>query len=129
MTVAASSSSKYVALAEVVNELRFLRQVKGFLTPPIDDNIIIREDNEGAIKIATNHFRSRRARHVDVKHHIVRDTVESGVVRIHNVKSGDQHAYVLAKALDIYTFESHPMSTFESHPRSLLNARPGSTTV
>ena len=27
-----------VALAEVVNELRFLRQVKGFLTPSIDDN-------------------------------------------------------------------------------------------
>ena len=43
VTAAASSESEYVALAEVVNEIRFLRQVKGFLTPPIDDNIIIRE--------------------------------------------------------------------------------------
>ena len=49
VTAAASSESEYVALAEVVNELRFLRQVRGFLTQPIDDNIVVREDNEGAI--------------------------------------------------------------------------------
>ena len=107
VTAAASSESEYVALAKVVNELCFLRQVKGFLTPPIDDNIIIREDNEGAIKMATNCFSSRRTRHVDVKHHIVRDAVESGVVRIHYVKSGEQHADVLTKALDVNTFKTH----------------------
>ena len=43
MTAAASSESEYVALAEYINELRLLRQVKGFLTPPIDDNVVIRE--------------------------------------------------------------------------------------
>ena len=42
---------------------------------PIDDNIIIREDNEGATKMATNRFSRRRTRHVDVKHYIVRDAV------------------------------------------------------
>ena len=66
MTLAAPSESEYVSLAEVVNELRFLRQVEGFLTPPTNDNIIIREDDEGAIKMATNRFSSRRTRHVDV---------------------------------------------------------------
>ena len=70
MTAAASSESEYVALAKVGNELRFLRQVKSFLTLPIDDNIIIREDNEGAIKMTTNRLSSRHTRqHVDVKHH------------------------------------------------------------
>ena len=121
MTVTALSEPAYVALAEVVNELRFLRLVKGFLTPPIDDNIIIREDNEGAIKMATNRSSSRRTRHVDVKHYIVRDTVESGIVRIHYVKSGEQHADVLTKELEVNSFETH--ATF------LLNARAGSTTV
>ena len=60
VTAAASSESGYVALAEVVNELRFVRQVKGFLTPPINDNIIIKEGNEGAIKMATNRFSSKQ---------------------------------------------------------------------
>ena len=89
VTAAASSESEYVALAEVVNELHFLRQVKVFWTPPIGGSIIIREDNEGAIKMATNHFSSRRTRLVDVKHHIIRDAAKSGsIVRIYYVKLG-----------------------------------------
>ena len=122
VTAAASSESEYVALAEVVNELHFLRQGKGFLTPPIDDNIVIREDKEGATKMATNRISSRRMRHVDVKHHTIRDAVESGVVRIHYVKSRKQHAVVLIKALDVNSFDN-------ANARFLLNARTGSTTV
>ena len=120
MTAAASSKSEYVVLAEVVNELRFLRQVTGFLTPPIDDSVV-REEYEGAIKMATNCFSNRRTRHVDEKHHIVRDAEESGVVEIHYVKSGEQHADVLTKALKVNAFKTYAIF--------LLNAREGSTTV
>ena len=91
------------------------------MTPPIDDNIVFREDNEGAIKMANNRFSSRRTRHVGVKHHIVRDAVENGVVEIHSIKSGEQHADVLTKALNV--------NTFETHARFLLNTRARSTTV
>ena len=120
-TAVASPESEYVALVEVVNELRFLRQVKGFLTPPINYNIIIREDSEGTIKMATNRFSSRSTRYVDVKHDIVHDAVDNGVVRIHYVIPGEQYADVLTKALDV--------STFETHAIFFLNARAGSTTV
>ena len=107
MTTAVSSESEYVALAEVVIKLRFFRHFKGFLAPPIDDSIVIREGNEGAIKMATNRFSGRRRRYVDVKHHIVCVAVESGIVQIHYVKSGEQHADVLTKALDVNTFKTH----------------------
>ncbi|CAM9969543.1 unnamed protein product [Ascophyllum nodosum] len=73
----------YVALAEVVNELRFLRQVEGFLTPPIDENIVIREYKEKTLEMATNRFSSWRRRYVHVKYHIVRDAIESGIIRTH----------------------------------------------
>ncbi|CAN0338637.1 unnamed protein product, partial [Ascophyllum nodosum] len=104
VTAAASSESVYVALAEDVNELILLRQGKAVLTPPIDGNIVIREDNEEAVKMAINRLSSRRTRHVDVRHHIVCDAVESGLVQIHCVKSGEQYADVLTKALDVNTF-------------------------
>ena len=120
VTAAASSESEYVALAEVVKELRFLWQARGFLTTPID-TIIIREDNEGAIKMATNRLSSRRTRHVDVKHHIVCNVVDNGILQIHYVKSREQHVDVLTKALNV--------NFFETHARFLLNARAGSTTV
>ena len=95
--------------------------MKGFLTPSIDDNIVIREDNEGAIKMATIRFSSRHTRHVDLKHYIVRDPVEGGVVQINHVKTEEQHADVLMKALGV--------NTFETQARVLLNARATSTTV
>ena len=44
---------------------------------------------------------------VDVKHHIVRDAVEGKVVRVEYVKSGEQHADALTKALDVKAFEKH----------------------
>ena len=73
-----------------------------------------REDNERAIKMATtNRLSSRHTRNVGVKHHTVRDAVESGIVRIHYVKSGEQHADVLTKALDVNTFETH--ARFSKH--------------
>ena len=36
ITATATSESEYVALVEIVNELRFVRQVKAFMVPPID---------------------------------------------------------------------------------------------
>ena len=57
--------------------------------------------------MANNRFSSRRTRHIDVKHHIVRDAVDSGIIFMEYVKSGEQHADILTKALDAKTFEGH----------------------
>ena len=59
VTATATSESEYVALAEIVNELRFFRQVEAFMVPPIDYSIRVREENKGAFKIAENRFSSR----------------------------------------------------------------------
>ena len=98
MTAAATSDSEYVALAEVVNEINFLRQIKAFMMPPLDLGIKIHEDNEGVIKMANNRFSSRRTRHIDVKHHIIRDTVDEGIIRVEYMPSGEEHADGLTKA-------------------------------
>lgn len=52
------------------------------------------------MKMATNRFSSGRTRNIDVKHHIVRDTVDQSVVQIKHVKSGgEKHTDTLTKAL------------------------------
>ena len=57
--------------------------------------------------MAENRFSSKRTRHVDIKHHIVRDAIEGRVVDIEHVRSEEQHAEVLTKTLDMKTFERH----------------------
>ena len=116
VTASASSESEYVALAEIVNETKFLRQVQEFIMPTLRScTISIMEDNQGTIKMANNKHGSRRTRHIDVKHHIVRDAVEERLVRIVYVRSEEQHAHILTKALD--------MRTFELHAEALMNSR------
>ena len=46
-TAAASSESEHGALAGVVNELRFLYQVKVFMMPLVDDIIAIARQRRG----------------------------------------------------------------------------------
>ncbi|CAM9520770.1 unnamed protein product, partial [Ascophyllum nodosum] len=106
VTASASSESEYVALAEIVNETKFLlHQVQEFIMPTLRScTISIMEDNQGAIKMANNKHSSRRTRHIDVKHLIVRDAVEEGLVRTVYVRNEEQHADILTKALDMRTF-------------------------
>ena len=115
VTVTATSESEYVALAEIVNELRFLRQVKAFMVPPINYNIRVHEGNEGAIKMAENKRSIRRTRHIDVKHPMVRDVVGGEILRVEYVKSKEQYADVLTKTIDA--------KSFNKHARFLLNVR------
>ena len=77
------------------------------MAPPIDIDIKIHEGNEGPIKITTNRFSGRQTRHVDVKHHVVRDAIDGKIVRVGYVKSREQHADVITKALDSKTLEKH----------------------
>ena len=65
------------------------------------------KDNEGAIKLATNTHASRSTKHIDVKHHLVRDASDARKVRVAYVKSEDQHADLITKPLDRQTFYKH----------------------
>ena len=64
------------------------------------------EDNEGAIKPATNKHASRRTKHVDMKYHLVTGVSDARKVRV-AVRSEDQHADLLTKPLDMQKFYKH----------------------
>ena len=89
--------------------------MKAFVVPSIDYNIRVHEDNEGAIKMAENRSSNRRTKHIDMKHHMVRDAANGRIIRAKYVKLEEQHADVLTEA--IYA------KSFEKHARFLLNVR------
>ena len=108
VTVSGTSEAEYVALSEVVKEVLFLRQVQEFMEPSMRFGTVnVFEGNEGAIKLATNKHASRRSKHIDVKHHLVRDASDARKVRVAYVRSGDQHADLITKPLDMQKFYKH----------------------
>ena len=65
------------------------------------------EENEGAIKLATNKHASRRTKHIDVNRHLVRDASDARRVRVAYVRSEEQLADLLTKPLDMQNFYKH----------------------
>lgn len=90
MITAATSRSESIALAEVLSQLRFLPQMKGFIVPSMYYETKIHVNNEGAIKMVKKRFRSRYTRHIEIKHHIVRDGVNEKIIREEFVETGEQ---------------------------------------
>ena len=108
VTASGTSEAEYVALSEVARKVLFMRQVQEFMEPSMRfEAVNVFEDNEGAIKPATNKHASRRTKHIDVKHHLVRDASDARKVSVAYVRSGDQYADLFTKPLDMQKFYKH----------------------
>jgi hypothetical protein len=57
-------------------------------------------DNESAIKIANNPVQHSRTKHIDIRHHFLRDHVSKGDIKINGVSTDDQLADIFTKPLD-----------------------------
>jgi hypothetical protein len=57
-------------------------------------------DNESAIKIANNPVQHSRTKHIDIRHHFLRDHVSKGNIKIDGVSTDDQLADIFTKPLN-----------------------------
>ena len=87
-----STEAKYVAVSEVCTEILFIKQVLEFLGVKIAYPIVVNVDNIGAIYLAKNETMGQRTKHIDVRHHFVREYIEDGIVKIVFIRSEDNMA-------------------------------------
>ncbi|GJY65138.1 hypothetical protein Tco_0466598 [Tanacetum coccineum] len=62
-------------------------------------------DNKSAIALSCNNVQLSRFKHIDIRHHFIREQVENGVVELYFVKTNYQLADILTKALPRERFE------------------------
>ncbi|CAB1100747.1 unnamed protein product [Ectocarpus sp. CCAP 1310/34] len=103
-----TTEAEYVSLADVMKEVLFLRQVWRFMLPEAGMPCIpVFEDNQGAIQLAQNPISNSNSKHIDVRHHFIRELVGRKEISIFHVESAYQHADFLTKALHAGDFEFH----------------------
>ena len=103
-----TSEAEYLAMGDGVKEALFVNGMLQFLRPSAKPRKIdVLEDNEGAIALAENPMSSCRSKHIDVRHHFLRNLTEEGVIEVTHVPSKEQHADILTKALPRDLFEVH----------------------
>ena len=80
--VLSTTEAEYVAVSEVVKEIKFLYPLLRSMEIKVPLPIKIKVDNMGAIWIANNSGVSERTKHVDIRAHFVRSYVMDEVVTL-----------------------------------------------
>ena len=63
-------------------------------------------DNTSGINISKNHVLHFRTKHIDIRHHFIRDLVEDKIISLEYVPTEGQIIDILTKPLDVSRFES-----------------------
>lgn len=98
-TVAMSSTeAEYMAMAESVKEAIFLTNLY-FEIFGKKISVQLYNDNQGAIKLTKNPILHNKTKHIDLRHHFIRDAVAEKMVRLDYLPTEEMVADVLTKPL------------------------------
>jgi hypothetical protein len=100
-TVPSSSSteSEYVALHSASSEALWIRNLLEELKFEQKEATTLFCDSQGAISLAKNPGLHSRAKHIELKYHVIRNRIERGKVKVEFVPSLKQLADILTKPL------------------------------
>lgn len=101
-TVALSSTeAEYMALSEACKEAIYLKNVIfEILKLNKSMSICLYSDNQSSMKLAVNPLFHKRTKHIDVRHHFVRDCVAKTDVKIEYISTSDMPADIFTKSLN-----------------------------
>jgi hypothetical protein len=110
--------AEYVAASDVSREVTWLRNLLAEIDPSGAPAISLPQshesnyippipmamDNQGAIALAILESQNRRTRHINVRYHYIRDSIESGTIVPHYTPTSKMLADGFTKALDRLKF-------------------------
>jgi hypothetical protein len=98
--------AEYMALGEAVKEALWIKDFINDLGTIIRfDTVPIYVDNESAVKLAKNPEFHQRSKHIDIRHHFLRDHVRQGTIQVIWISGKENPADMLTKALDPVKFD------------------------
>lgn len=101
-TVALSSTeAEYMALTEATKEAKYLQGLLQGLGLTYKNTEVLC-DSQSAIKLTQSKIFHSRSKHIDVRHHFVREAVEKGIIKLVFTPSEEMPADVLTKGLSKY---------------------------
>lgn len=100
-----STEAEYVSAAYTSQEAVWLRQLLTDLGIPLEQATTIYEDNQGCIKLANSEKLNARTKHIDVRHHYLRDLVDRNVINLVYCETDRMIADALTKPLPRPKFE------------------------
>ena len=98
-----TAKAEYIAAGACCAQILHMKQTL------LDYGVVIEKvpllcDNESAVKLANNPVQHSRTKHIDIRHHFLRDHVAKNDISLEGVRTEDQLVDIFTKPLDDATF-------------------------
>ncbi|GJU59585.1 hypothetical protein Tco_1237351 [Tanacetum coccineum] len=93
-----TTEAEYVSAGKACQQALWMKQALIDYGIRLDD-IPIMCDNKGAIDLSKNPVQHSHTKHIEIRHHLLRDNVQKGNISIEKVSSEDNIADILTKPL------------------------------
>uniref|UniRef100_A0A803KTW4 GAG-pre-integrase domain-containing protein n=1 Tax=Chenopodium quinoa TaxID=63459 RepID=A0A803KTW4_CHEQI len=100
-----SAEAEFRGIAKGITEVLWLRKLLIELGYRLKKSCKLYCDNMAAIRISENPVQHHRTKHVEIDRHFIKDHLESKVISLPLVRSEDQLADILTKAVTTQAFE------------------------
>ena len=105
--VLSTTEAEYMALSEVVKELKFIVQLLQTMNIEVELPITVHVDNVGAIWLSNNRTTSDRTKQIDIRTSFVKEYQEDRRIIIKFVKSEENEADIFTKNTTNVIFHNH----------------------
>ncbi|KAI0982296.1 hypothetical protein GJ496_006005 [Pomphorhynchus laevis] len=95
-----TAEAEYVALSVATQEVQWLRQVLADIGEQCNEPTTIFEDNQPAIAIASGKSEHKRTKHIDIKFHFVRASIQQRIVKLEYCTTNEMLADIMTKPLN-----------------------------
>ena len=102
-----STEAEYYAMAHAFKEALWLCSFLSLLKLPVARPFPILSDNQAACSLSNSPAISARSKHIDIRHHFIREHVKEGSFSTTWIPTTDMPADIFTKALPFATFSRH----------------------
>ena len=105
VTAQSTAESEYIAAATCTKEIIWVRHLLREFDAPQSGPTKLFEDNLAAISLTGEDAHHKRTKHIDVRYHLLRDSVTQRIVDMEHVPTDEMIADLLTKPLGVYKFD------------------------
>lgn len=99
MVTLSTCEAEYVAVSQCAQEAVFMRRILSDLGEEQNGPTVIHDDNQGAIKLASNPVYHARTKHIDIKAHYIRQELDKKQVALEYCPTSNNIADMLTKPM------------------------------
>lgn len=99
-----TTEAEYIAAGSCFTQLLWMQKLLHDYSI-CQEHLTIYCDNTSAINISKNLVQHSRTKHIEIRHHFIRELVEDGTLTLEFIHTDDQKADLFTKPLDSKRFE------------------------